>query len=301
LNSCTRLIVTGETHIVQKNNLSSEINNDFRNCPNCGHEKYRIRYREGNFVIVQCKNCALVYLANPPDESTLYEEYYEDIVYKAADYSRDSGDIRLSTLFTINEQRLGFMKKEKKQGELLDIGCGLGFFMKSARDKGYAVSGIDTSSRATEYAQKEFGLSAKNETLTDVIQKGSKFDIITLWHVLEHYLNPRNRLVEIHQLLKDDGICFVEVPNLNSLKFKLSRQKWSGGNHPKYHRSFFSFKTLEATLKQAGFSSVRRIYISYKTGQTPFIYHDFKQLLNRVNMDSFLIYSARKAAAKTVL
>lgn len=279
---------------MSKNNLLPTGTAEYRNCPNCACDKFRIKYLEQDFAIVKCKNCSLVYLANPPDTKTLYESYYDEIIYNAADYRPDSGDKRLSTLFAINEQRLEFIKKEKRRSDLLDVGCGFGFFLKTACDAGYSTTGIDASAKAIEYARSEFGINAGNETLEDMVKKGLAFDIITLWHVLEHFLNPLDELIKIRKLLGSGGICYVEVPNLDSLKFKASRQKWSGGNHPKYHRSFFTAKTLELTLKKAGFSPINRIRASYKTPEMSVIYIGIKRLLNWAALDSFLIFSAEK-------
>ncbi len=279
---------------MSKNNLLPIGTAEYRNCPNCACDKFRIKYLEREFAIVKCKDCSLVYLANPPDAKTLYESYYGEIIYNAADYRQDSRDKRLSTLFAINEQRLEFIKKEKKQGDLLDVGCGLGFFLKTAGDAGYAAYGIDASVKAVEYARNEFGINSGNETLDDMVKKGHTFDIITLWHVLEHFLNPLDELIKIRKLLRSGGICFIEVPNLDSLKFKLSRRKWTGGNHPKYHRSFFAAKTLELTLKKAGFSIINRIRASYKTPEMSGFYISTKRLLSLAALDSFLIFSARR-------
>ncbi len=279
---------------MRKKNLLPVITVEYRNCPYCGCNKSRTKYLEQDFAIVKCKNCSMVYLANPPDTKALYESYYEEIVYNSVDYHRDSGDEQLTTLFAINKQRLEFIRKEKKQGHLLDIGCGLGFFLKTAHDAGYSTIGIDASVKAAKYAKNEFGINAGNETLDEMVKKGGKFDIITLWHVLEHFLNPLDELIKIRKLLISGGICFIEVPNLDSLKSKLLRRKWTGGNHPKYHRSFFTAKTLEMILKKAGYSRINRIRASYKTPEMTGAYISIKRLLNLVAMDSFLIFSALK-------
>jgi 2-polyprenyl-3-methyl-5-hydroxy-6-metoxy-1,4-benzoquinol methylase len=51
-------------------------------------------------------------------------------------------------------------------------------------------------------------------------------------HVLEHFVNPYEVLAQIRSLLKNGGVCVIEVPNLRSLKFMLAKTKWKGGNHP---------------------------------------------------------------------
>lgn len=265
-----------------------------RICPNCGSQQSKLKYVKQEFKVVKCKNCSLVYSGNPAERGTLYEEYYNYANFIAADYHRCSRFKRLSELFVINEQRLNFIKKEKQTGPLLDIGCGLGFFLKTARDYGFDIYGIDVSERAVRFAKNAFKLRAEVETLDKLIEQGKTFDLITLWHVLEHFIDPFEELKKIKRLLNKGGACFIEVPNLYSLKFMLSKKKWVGGNHPLYHRTFFSAQTLEDALLTSGFSKIRRIQVTYHLKERSAVYEAIKKILNVVAMDGFLNYVAWK-------
>ena len=220
-----------------------------RPCPNCGSSTYKLKFLKAEFKIVKCRNCQLVFLGNPPENETLYDDYHVHESLLPSDYSRQSNNSMLSDLYRINEQRIEIVKSFRASGQLLDVGCGSGYFTKTAADNGYEVLGIDIAEKAVNYVSTQFDLSARHATLENLIYEEQTFDIITLWHVLEHFLNPFKVMGNIYKLLKPQGICLVEVPNLYSLKFLLSRQKWQGGNHPLYHRTFFSKKTLEYTLK----------------------------------------------------
>jgi 2-polyprenyl-3-methyl-5-hydroxy-6-metoxy-1,4-benzoquinol methylase len=266
----------------------------YRDCPNCGSRRYKTKYVEEQFQVVRCIDCTLVYLANPPTDEILYDEYFGATQYNASDYHEKSVSEPLSKLFDINQKRVALIKIEKRSGRLLDVGCGLGFFMKSAFDSGFDTYGIDISRRAVNYAGESFDLKADAIPIDELLMRGDKFDIITLWHVLEHFLNPGEELNKITKLLNDGGLCFIEVPNLRSLKFMLSRQKWIGGNHPRYHRTFFTRTTLERILKKSGFVNIKRLHSVYPDRKRGRLYRMTKNILDRLAMDSFLTYIARK-------
>lgn len=261
--------------------------NETRVCPNCSDKNFKLILTEGEFKIVRCLNCSLTYLQNIPDEKNIYEEYYE-IGYSPEDYSEHSKMENLRDVFIINELRIKYLKKFKSAGKLLDIGCGTGLFLKTASDYGYEVCGIDVSKKALEFAKDRFRLDVSNKTPDELIAENKKFDIISLWHVTEHFINPVEELKKVHSLLNDDGFCILEVPNLNSIKFRLSGNKWKGGNHPLYHRSFFTNKTLMNTLEKCGFKKIKRLNISYDLPGKGLIYNKSKNIFNLFAMDAFL-------------
>lgn len=260
-----------------------------RACPNCKSEDCKIELMEGDFNIVKCSGCGLVYLQNIHEEREIYEDYYE-IKFCKDDYSINSKYDFLAEIYAINRQRLCFLEKFKKEGKLLDVGCGSGLFMKTASVQGYDVYGIDVSNKALSFARDEFKLDVRQKSLDDLIKKNIKFDIITLWHVLEHFMNPIDELKKVKTLLNENGVCFIEVPNYNSIKFKLSSNKWKGGNHPLYHRTFFTSKTLRKTIQESGFSTTKRLSVSYKLPQKSFMFNGSKKMFNLFAMDAFLDY-----------
>ena len=169
-----------------------------------------------------------------------------------------------------------------------------GAFLKTAADNGYSAEGIDVSQNAIVCAQNELHVNAKVDTLENIASSGSHFDIVTLWHVLEHFSDPFKSMKLVRSLLNEVGVCILEVPNLHSLKFMVSRRKWEGGNHPRYHRTFFTHQTLRRGLQKAGFSKVRRLKLTYHVPNRGASYEALKQMLNCVAMDAFLMFVAQK-------
>lgn len=211
-----------------------------------------------------------------------------------AGYHPSSVDPKQRDLFFINRQRVSRLSGLIPEGELLDIGCGKGQFLWNASQAGYDVHGLDVSARAVAYARERFGVSAEVGTLDMMVSSGRQFDVVTLWHVLEHFTDPFQALRSIHALLREGGVCVIEVPNLYSLKFMLSRSKWEGGNHPLYHRTFFSAATLGRAIRKAGFRNVRRKRWSYTLPERSGTFEVSKRALDLIAMDAFLDFVGRK-------
>jgi 2-polyprenyl-3-methyl-5-hydroxy-6-metoxy-1,4-benzoquinol methylase len=268
--------------------------NHQRPCPECGSLNAVIKFVELPFQMLRCSNCSLVYLDNPPEDGDRYENYFAGPTPDARKYQTNSPDPLLAELYAINQQRIACVKGIKGAGKLLDIGCGRGYFLKTASDCEYTARGIDISKAAVAYAQENFHLIVSVGTIDDQVTGQELFDIITLWHVLEHFADPFMALRQARMLLRHGGICVVEVPNLHSLKFLTAKQKWEGGNHPFYHRTFFTAHTLRRALVHTGFHDVRRLRLSYRVPGRSRMYEALKIALNLVGMDAFLAFVATK-------
>lgn len=242
---------------------------------------------------------SLVYIAEPTAEGMTYEHYFESLGPCAETYGANSDHSNLQEIAESNTQRFRLLRKFKPTGSLLDIGCGRGLFLKTARDAGYTARGIDVSERAVAYARREFHLDVDMCTPADLLASGNRFDAITLWHVLEHFFDPFKCLREVRSLLNDDGMCLLEVPNLHSLKFMTARNRWHGGNHPLYHRTFFTSTTLHNALESSGFRNPVRLRLTYHIPGRSRIYEGLKTALNSVAMDAFLAFAGSKKIVAT--
>lgn len=207
---------------------SRDTHEQIRSCPLCGNRDTRLWQKEGLLLLVRCRVCSLVYVGNPPTEKTLYEEYYAGTDPLITDYNPESGDPALAELSAINRQRIALIRKLAPAGRLLDVGCGRGFFLKTASSAGYLASGVDVSERAVVYARTVARVDASTDSLQSLAARGKQFDVVTAWHVLEHFTDPLGELRVIRTLLVDGGLLVVEVPNLRSLRFTLARHKWRG-------------------------------------------------------------------------
>ncbi len=261
-----------------------------KSCPLCFHNNSRPKYNVEGYRIFQCRECGFVYLDQNLDErqeQSTYEHYFQHT--SLDDYSESSDDPHIQQAHLINQRRLQWVQNSHKSGRLLDVGCGRGFFLKHALDADFEAEGIELSHSAAQYATEHFDVEVHVANLEQEKSLQQEYDVITMWHVLEHFYQPVHVLQNVWNLLAPGGTLFIEVPNLNSAKFRLlpPSRRWQGGNHPQFHRCFFTHTTLERALRQAGFKNVRNKFITYPVPNNPLL-RRVKQVLNRFYLDSFL-------------
>jgi len=142
------------------------------------------------------------------------------------------------------------------RGQLLDIGCGHGLFLASARRAKWAAAGVDYPSLATRYAQDKLGLTVAEGDLRTVIAekkiKASQFDLVTAWHCLEHDTDPLSFMEGIKTVLAPGGKVLVAVPNAGALGMKLMGENWVWCQQPYLHVFHFTEKSLSLLARRAG-------------------------------------------------
>jgi len=128
----------------------------------------------------------------------------------------------------------------------------------------FVLYGIDVSIEACNIAKNKLDNSAKivNSELKQCNFPNNYFDVITLWHVLEHIRNPKEILIEIKRILKDDGIMIIGLPNINSMAFKIFKKYWIDLDIPR-HYYHFSFLTISKLLTVTGFKINNINYFSF--------------------------------------
>ena len=196
--------------------------------------------------IVRCMTCRLVYAIPKEPIKKLVEDYVsmEDPEYVEEEAGRRAQAGRILSLIT----------KYKKQGKMLDIGCGPGLFLDEAKKREWSVQGADLSSWAKEYAHKNFGIDVFRGTLHEAHFPDRHFDVVVMNDVIEHLENPKSALQEIRRILKNDGILYITTPDIESFLSRLLGAKWWGIN--KYHLFYFSKRTIEKMFREAGLKSV---------------------------------------------
>ncbi|UII77620.1 class I SAM-dependent methyltransferase [Flagellimonas sp. HMM57] len=128
---------------------------------------------------------------------------------------------------------------------LLDIGAGTGDFLKSAISKGFKVAGIEPNQKARTNAELK-GITL-HQDLADV--KNHKFQVITMWHVLEHLPNLQEQIKQIAQLLESNGTLFVAVPNFKSFDAKYYGTHWAAYDVPR-HLWHFSRQSIQMLFEK---------------------------------------------------
>lgn len=234
-------------------------NNLLNTCNLCGSDDFSFLFSGHDYLsfspltfnIMKCNKCGLVCL-NPCPKNLV--KYYDN--YRKASSGKD---IFLFPLLLPN--RVKKIKKLKTQGKILDIGCGSGGFLLDMRKEGWDVYGCDFSPYICDVAKNVSGL--KNIYNGDVLSLNlpeNYFDVITLWHVLEHLTKPLESLRKISKLLKNDGILIIESPDFSSIQSKFFKSKWFVLDLPR-HIYQFSPKTVEKLLNSVNLEILRKDYI----------------------------------------
>ncbi len=267
-----------------------------RNCPYCQNSPCVIKYVTEGIRVVKCKSCGFVYVQNPV-RADVNPQNYNSYFENAAIIEKNSQNVEpeWESSWNIYHRRIGLLKSIIPQGRLLEIGCGRGYFLHLAKENGYDVKGIEISPVAAQYAKSKYDIDVLTGDMEKHNPLNTSFDIITLWHVLEHFYDPAAVLQKVYKMLNAGGNLIVEVPNLNSLKFQLAGEsnRWTGGNHPRYHLSFFTIDSLRKMLKKSGFTGIKVKHMNY-TEKRRFMLACIKRVLGIIHVDSFLTIKAVK-------
>jgi len=183
-------------------------------CPLCGSNMLEIWDKPSN--IAKCENCSFIF-DNPRPSFENISNYYS----KPRKYDSWISDI--SQRDVLWKRRLNKVKRIVSHGNLLDIGAGIGQFLFYAKDYFGTVKGTEISDSAISIAKDMFGIYLLKGRIEEIPQDKS-YDVITLFHVLEHVENPHMTIQAIHSLLHPGGVVIIAVPNdIGSLKQRLKR------------------------------------------------------------------------------
>ena len=183
------------------------------------------------------------------------------------------------------KRRVNYLEDLSEKGRALDIGCGQGWFVKQFVDRGWNAIGIEVSNTAAYHACNQLGLNIKVGVDVSRQLEDNHYDVIGLWHVLEHLEDPMRMLSEIRRLLKDDGRALIGVPNFGSSEAKLGKYCWFHLDVPR-HLYHFNEQNLKQLLDMAGLKVVKKRYFVPE-----YDFYSFVQTVqNRLGIKMNLLY-----------
>ena len=231
---------------------------EYVSCMLCGQDGSSPYYVQGEWLLVRCDNCGLVYLNPRPDTAELdrlYSKSYfinNEIQHDHTDDSVEAEvEVRLSSAKRIVQEISG-------DCSWLDIGCGSGYLLAAARSIGCDTQGIEISSWAADFGVSRLKLPIFNGRLSNFyeLHDGVKFSIITMMAYLEHSRDPLNDLRVVSSMLTDQGVVVIRVPDVSSFDRYWHGKKWRGWSLP-FHLYHFTQHTLNMTLLKAGLKNYR--------------------------------------------
>jgi len=189
-----------------------------------------------SFEIKACADCGFKFTANAQDEQQIGRYYQSEEYISHSNTSKglvNTVYLRVRTYMLGRKRRLTEKASGQGSGHILDVGSGTGFFLNEMKNNGWQVSGTEKSPGARIFAKKEFGLDIYNPEQL-FIYKDESFEVITLWHVLEHIHRLNDNMKTFARLLKPEGKLVIAVPNHNSYDANHYKEFWAAWDVPRH-------------------------------------------------------------------
>lgn len=226
-------------------------------CILCGSSTRELLIEKDSWQVYRCTNCGLGFLDPMPSEEEMKYLYGKEYFARSYDEGVEPNTLEFKKRLSQETHRVRFLRGFKRRGRILDIGCGNGYFFAACRDKGYEVQGLDISEWASEFAVKRLGIPVITAEIDSVGIPSDSYDIISMWHFLEHTRNPRMTISKVLSWLKSDGILIIDVPNYESTDARINWEEWVGWQLP-YRLYHFTPGSLEMLLYIYGLTIEKR-------------------------------------------
>ncbi|MDO8451758.1 MAG: class I SAM-dependent methyltransferase [bacterium] len=227
-----------------------------KNCPVCKspHNPKNVYISVNGWKINQCSNFDLLFTdinrrIDKASQNFYNQQYIQS--YKAREYE-------LKRRF---RRHLTIIERYKRGGKLLDIGCGLGYFIATAEKSDnfrWNVAGLECNKKLIESASSKVRRFIRSGLMSDLPFKNDTFDCVTCFDVLEHDFRLHRNLLEIKRVMKKNGILVIQAPNYKSLMAFLTKNSWSWWAPPD-HVLHLSFNFLTTYLTKNNFKILEKL------------------------------------------
>ena len=237
LEKVTRLCEQKSKKISQKHGWES-----VDNCPVCFSTARRREFFKFGIEIVCCEECSLRYAAKVPvstediysDEDylpTAVESYMKNVSYRKVRFGKERVELI--------SQQIG-----NPHGKyILDIGCGTGWFLEVAKEHGFKAYGQELGKELAHWTSERLATMIFDKPISKISTE-IKFDVITMFDLLEHVPNPLQLISDCKNLLNKGGIIVVFTPNFDSLSVHVMKE-YSNLVVPAEHLTYFTQKSVE--------------------------------------------------------
>ena len=206
------------------------------------------------FSIVRCESCDLEF-TNPRPAQREIGVYYQSEAYISHTDENAPGLVnaiyRLVRNYTLGSKKR-LIESYQQKGLLLDIGCGTGAFAETMQKAGWKVKAVEPDEGAANRARKR-GLDVAPEEW--LYESEKQFDVISMWHVMEHVHDLKTRFSQLFQLCKPGGLVLIAVPNPKSIDAKHYGNIWAARDVPR-HLYHFPPEMLRRRMQLQGFEVV---------------------------------------------
>jgi ubiquinone/menaquinone biosynthesis C-methylase UbiE len=246
------------------------------------------------FQVARCRRCAQTVTVPVPAE---IGKYYPAGYYGDASGRRFPAVMEwLQSKLYVWRSRQVLRRLKQKNPRVLDVGCGRGLLLHAFQQAGCDVTGTEFSDDACRFAREKLKIPVRVGLLHELNFPDASFDVVTMWHVLEHVSDPRPTLAEVARILRPGGIFMVAVPNFGSPEAQLTKAGWFHLDMPRHlsHHTRASLARIldEAGLKPRWFSYLAPEYDSFSFTQS---------LLNRLGVRPNLLYNLLRGQRAKVI
>ncbi len=236
-------------------------------CPVCQGQRfiYELSCRDftvsqERFDLLSCEGCGLWQTAPRPSQAEIGRYYASDAYISHSDKRQTLIDrlFHLVRRYTVRQKTRLVRSYLPVRGRLLDVGCGTGYFLAACRDQGLIVLGVEPNATARALAiQKQLPVLPSIE---DALKADEPFDLLTLWHVLEHLHEPDVFIEQAYQLLKESGILIIALPNRCSYDAQYYQPYWAAYDVPRHLFHFTQRDIINLTKDRFSLEAVRPMY-----------------------------------------
>jgi len=229
-------------------------------CNLCGQDSTIEMFHAQGFCLVRCSGCGLAYVNPRLPESARGEVYDDDYIRGHTGGEELDGDFVWTVEPTSWEAtRVRYATRGIMKGRLLEVGCATGRFLSAVRQKGWEIWGVEFNRRAACVAAERLGCTVVVGGFEQAQLPEGHFDVICLFHVIEHMLDPFAAVRKIRALLRQNGRVLLECPDFGSGNARKLGPGWIMVQ-PKEHLYYFDECSLRKLLEGAGFrvEKVRR-------------------------------------------
>lgn len=204
------------------------------------------------FWIARCEHCGFLFTQNVPSAAFIGNYYHSETYISHSDTQKGFMNklYHLTRRYMLKSKRQKIERYTDKRGKLLDYGTGTGYFSNEMKQNGWQVTAIEKDGPSRQFAKTKFGIEVLDETALSTLPNNA-FDVITLWHVLEHVEDLHSVLDHLHRLL-NNGLLVLALPNHTSFDAKHYQDDWAAFDVPR-HLWHFSPDTLSKLLDNHGF------------------------------------------------
>ena len=210
------------------------------------------------FRLGRCRECGFQLTLDAPDETSIGPYYKADVYISHSDTTSTLTDrlYHIARNFMLKKKRRLVQKYSVKKGRLLDVGSGTGYFLKSMTECGWTVKGVEVDEAARSLSQSKFNLDVVS-TLSDESLNTQKYDVISMWHVMEHVHDLHGYWDCFKERLSHDGSLIIAVPNPESQDASFYGIDWAAWDVPR-HLWHFRSQDMERLASKYGFTLVNK-------------------------------------------